>query len=66
MPNLRSFLDSQPTYEPYLTAVDGGMYYTPYLDGNGEIELGFLMRLDWTEKFLIQKFLVIILQQKGL
>lgn len=52
MPNLRSFLDSQPTYEPYLTAVDGGMYYTPYLDGNGEIELGFLMRLDWTEKIL--------------
>ena len=52
MPNLKKFLDSQPTYEPYLTASDGGMYYTPYLDGNEEVELGFLMRIDWTEKIL--------------
>lgn len=52
MPNLKKFLDSQPTYEPYLTAEDGGMYYTPYLDGNEEVELGFLMRIDWTEKIL--------------
>lgn len=52
MPNLKKFLDSQPTYEPYLTAEDGGMYYTPYLDGNEEVELGFLMRIDWTQKIL--------------
>jgi len=52
MPNLKKFLDSQPTYEPYLTAEDGGIYYTPYLDGNEEVELGFLMRIDWTEKIL--------------
>lgn len=52
MPNLKAFLESQTTYESYLKASDGGIYYTPYLDGDKEVELGYLMRIDWTEKIL--------------
>ncbi|MGI6781225.1 MAG: hypothetical protein ACOX56_00060 [Acholeplasmataceae bacterium] len=52
MPNLKRFLKDNPTYQMYMTAEDGGIYYTPYLDGNQELENGFLMRIDWTEKIL--------------
>ncbi|HKL94880.1 MAG TPA: hypothetical protein VJ845_00475 [Haploplasma sp.] len=52
MPNLKKFLNDQPLYESFMKAQDGGIYYTPYLDGNAEVENGFLMRIDWVQKLL--------------
>lgn len=55
MPNLKNFIDSHDTYKSYLTAEDGGIYYTPYLDGEDEIENSFLMRIDWVKDILSEK-----------
>ncbi len=52
MPNLDAFLDANPAVKVSMTAADGGIYYTPYFDGFGEIEQMYLMRIDWVEDIL--------------
>jgi len=52
MPNLKAFLDANPAVQVSMTAADGGIYFTPYFDGFGEIEQMFLARIDWIEDIL--------------
>lgn len=52
MPNLKAFLDENPSMKTSLTSADGGIYYTPYLDGLNEIESMFLVRIDWVQDLL--------------
>jgi putative aldouronate transport system substrate-binding protein len=52
MPNLKAFLEANPSVRDSITASDGGIYYTPYFDGFGEQEQMFLMRIDWVEDIL--------------
>ena len=52
MPNLNAFLTANPSVRASMTAADGGLYYTPYFDGFGEIEQMFLMRIDWVQDIL--------------
>jgi putative aldouronate transport system substrate-binding protein len=52
MPNLSAFLDANPAVKISMTAADGGIYFTPYFDGFGELELMFLARIDWIEDIL--------------
>ncbi len=52
MPNLKAFLDANPSVKISMTSADGGIYYTPYFDGFGEIEQMFLARIDWIEDIL--------------
>lgn len=52
MPNLKAFLDANPSVRDSITAADGGIYYTPYFDGFGEQEQMYLMRIDWVEDIL--------------
>lgn len=52
MPNLNAFLTANPAVRASMTASDGGIYYTPYFDGFGEIEQMFLMRIDWVQDIL--------------
>ena len=52
MPNLNQFLTENPSVRASMTAADGGIYYTPYFDGFGEIEQMFLVRIDWVQDIL--------------
>lgn len=52
MPNLSKFLSENPSVRSSITSADGGIYYTPYFDGFGEIEQMFLMRIDWVQDIL--------------
>jgi len=52
MPNLRAFLETNPSVRDSITAADGGIYYTPYFDGFGEVEQMYLMRIDWVQDIL--------------
>ncbi|MCU0105028.1 bacterial Ig-like domain-containing protein [Acholeplasma vituli] len=52
MPNLNQFLTENPSVRASMTASNGGIYYTPYFDGFGEIEQMFLVRIDWVEDIL--------------
>ncbi|MBM7453265.1 putative aldouronate transport system substrate-binding protein [Acholeplasma morum] len=52
MPNLNAFLTANPAVRASMTAADGGIYYTPYFDGFGEIEQMFLVRIDWVQDIL--------------
>ncbi|MCF7930309.1 MAG: bacterial Ig-like domain-containing protein [Acholeplasmataceae bacterium] len=52
MPNLNAFLTANPAVRASMTASDGGLYYTPYFDGFGEIEQMFLARIDWVQDIL--------------
>lgn len=52
MPNLKAFLEANPSVRNSITASDGGIYYTPYFDGFGEQEQMYLMRIDWVEDIL--------------
>lgn len=52
MPNLNKFLTENPSVRASMTAADGGIYYTPYFDGFGEIEQMFLVRIDWVQDIL--------------
>lgn len=52
MPNLSAFLDANPAVKISMTSADGGIYFTPYFDGFGEVEQMFLARIDWIEDIL--------------
>lgn len=52
MPNLNKFLQENPSVRTSMTSANGGIYYTPYFDGFGEIEQMFLMRIDWVQDIL--------------
>lgn len=52
MPNLSAFLTANPAVKISMTAADGGIYFTPYFDGFGEVEQMFLARIDWIEDIL--------------
>jgi putative aldouronate transport system substrate-binding protein len=52
MPNLRAFLEANPSVKVSLTSADGGIYFTPYFDGLNEVEQMFLVRTDWVEDIL--------------
>ncbi len=52
MPNLNAFLEANPAVKVSMTAADGGIYFTPYFDGFGEMEQMFLARIDWIEDIL--------------
>ncbi|MDO9630086.1 MAG: bacterial Ig-like domain-containing protein, partial [Acholeplasmataceae bacterium] len=52
MPNLSAFLRDNPSVRTSMTSADGGIYYTPYFDGFGEIEQMFLVRIDWIKDIL--------------
>ncbi len=52
MPNLSRFLQENPSVRASMTSANGGIYYTPYFDGFGEIEQMFLMRIDWVQDIL--------------
>jgi len=52
MPYLSAFLEANPSVKVSLTAADGGIYFTPYFDGFGEMEQMFLARIDWIEDIL--------------
>ena len=52
MPNLSKFLRENPSVRASMTSANGGIYYTPYFDGFGEIEQMFLMRIDWVQDIL--------------
>jgi putative aldouronate transport system substrate-binding protein len=52
MPNLSAFLDANPAVVASMTSADGGIYFTPYFDGFGEIEQMYLMRIDWVRDIL--------------
>lgn len=52
MPNLNKFLRENPSVRASMTSANGGIYYTPYFDGFGEIEQMFLMRIDWVQDIL--------------
>lgn len=52
MPNLKKFLDDNPSIRSSITSGDGGIYFTPYFDGVNELEHMYLARIDWIEKIL--------------
>jgi putative aldouronate transport system substrate-binding protein len=52
MPNLKAFLTANPDVKVSLTSADGGIYFTPYFDGLGEMEQMYLARIDWIEDIL--------------
>lgn len=52
MPNLKAFLDANPSVKVSMTSANGGIYFTPYFDGFGEMEQMFLARIDWIEDIL--------------
>lgn len=52
MPNLSKFLQENPSVRASMTSANGGIYYTPYFDGFGEIEQMYLMRIDWVQDLL--------------
>ncbi|MDI6452490.1 hypothetical protein [Peloplasma aerotolerans] len=52
MPNLNAFLNANPSVKVSMTSADGGIYFTPYFDGFGEMEQMFLARIDWIKDIL--------------
>ncbi len=52
MPNLEAFLTANPAIKQSMTSADGGVYFTPYFDGIGEIELMQVARIDWITDIL--------------
>jgi putative aldouronate transport system substrate-binding protein len=52
MPNLNAFLEANPSVKVSMTSADGGIYFTPYFDGFGEMEQMFMARIDWIEDIL--------------
>lgn len=52
MPNLKAFLDANPAVKISITSSDGGIYFTPYFDGFGELEQMYLVRIDWIQDIL--------------
>lgn len=52
MPHLKKFLKDNPSIKVSLTAADGGIYFTPYFDGFGEMEQMLLARIDWIEDII--------------
>jgi putative aldouronate transport system substrate-binding protein len=52
MPNLKAFLDANPSVKVSMTSADGGIYFTPYFDGLNELEQMFLARIDWIKDIL--------------
>lgn len=52
MPDLKAFLDENPSLMLSLQASDGHVYYAPYFDGMDEVERSFYLRYDWVEKLL--------------
>ncbi len=52
MPHLSAFLEANPSVKVSMTAADGGIYFTPYFDGFGEMEQMFMARIDWIEDIL--------------
>ena len=52
MPNLNAFLEANPAVKVSMTSANGGIYFTPYFDGFGEIEQMFMARIDWIEDIL--------------
>jgi hypothetical protein len=52
MPNLKAFLEANPSAKVSMTAANGGIYFTPYFDGVGELEQMFLARIDWIKDIL--------------
>lgn len=47
MPNVKAFLDENPTIQESITAPDGGMYYLPYVQELGYHAMVFFSRPDW-------------------
>jgi len=52
MPFFKAFLEANPSVRVSITSADGGIYFTPYFDGFGELENMFLCRIDWVEDIL--------------
>ena len=55
MPNFKKWLEENPAYEQMLRGSNGGIYTTPYFDGENELERMFLMNNDFVKKVLDDK-----------
>jgi uncharacterized repeat protein (TIGR02543 family) len=52
MPHLSAYLEQNQAIKVSITASDGGIYFTPYFDGYGELEQMYMARIDWIEDIL--------------
>lgn len=50
MPNLWEFLENNPSIKQSVIVNEGHMYYTPYLDGDNEVQNTFLMDTEMVTK----------------
>lgn len=52
MPNLKKYLDENPTIKASITAYDGNIYHIPYIAEIGQFARGYTMRESWVTKLL--------------
>lgn len=52
MPNLKKFLQENPSVKQSIADANGAIYFTPYFDGINELEHMFLARIDWIKDIL--------------
>lgn len=48
-PHIQQFLEDNPDVRKYITALDGNIYYIPYI-ADGEVSQCWYMRQDWLDK----------------
>lgn len=54
-PNIKKFLDANPTVKKSITAADGKIYYIPYVpDPSNLVSRAYFLRTDWLKKLNLQ------------
>ncbi len=53
-PHIQAFLDENPETRRYITAMDGNIYYIPYI-ADGEVSQCWYMRQDWLDKLNLER-----------
>ncbi len=52
LPNLKKYLEDNPTIKASITAYDGNIYHVPYIAEVGQFARGYTMRKTWVTKLL--------------
>ncbi len=52
LPNIKKYLDNNPTIKASITAYDGNIYHMPYIAEVGQFARGYTMRQSWVTKLL--------------
>ena len=53
-PHIKAALEEHPNWKKFITALDGNIYYIPYI-ADGEINQVWFMRQDWLDKLELER-----------